>query len=163
MIDMAINNRANTIGFKSNELLCNKTVAPMETPDEAMKKAVDRFIRDEHVTEEAKRVFGQKSGDTFQKSNLSTEDKQAMIKKARAKAAGMSILFGPWSALYYSLRSDEKVAKKFGLDAEADKDLITNIKHQQTKASLPALFCGGIGAIVSYICNKAKNPKNIEI
>ena len=140
----------------------NVNAAGLNRPTETLKKDVNaRILSDEKV----KRLYGQNAGDTFTKSRpeMSTEDKQEMIKKARAKAAGMSILFGPLSTVYYSLRSDKKVAKKFGLDAEADKDLIKNIKHQQTKAALPALFANRIGAIVSFICNKAKDPSKIDV
>ena len=103
------------------------------------------------------------------KPELSTADKQEMIKNAKTKAAGWSILFGPTSILYYGLRSKRKVAKKFGLDREKDQDLIKRIKKEQVKATVPALLFTATGAlfslggIISYICNKAKNPSKIDV
>ena len=48
---------------------------------------------------------------------LTKEDKQQILYKARKSAAGWSILGEVISTIYYGLRSDETVAKKFDLDS----------------------------------------------
>ena len=88
-----------------------------------------------------------------------TEEKQAIIKKARVKSAGWSMLFGPLTTIACALRSDKKVAKKYGLDPEADKDLIRNIKLNQVKATIPSLF--GVG-LIGFICNACKKSSKID-
>lgn len=92
---------------------------------------------------------------------LTKEEKQEKILEARTTAAGWSCLGGIISTACYALRSDEKVAEKFGLDAQKDKDLIKEIKKQQVTATLPAaagtlLF--GVGTLATggatWIYNK---------
>ncbi len=91
---------------------------------------------------------------------LSVEEKQKMIKKARATAAGWSAFGGLFSALYYNFRSDEKVAKKFDLNLENDQKLVKQIKKEQAMWALTGTF--GFG-IIGYIVANCLNSKNIEI
>lgn len=60
--------------------------------------------------------------------DLTDEEKKELILKARTKAAGYSFWFGPLSVLYYGLRSDNTVAKKYDLDPKEDKKLIKKLK-----------------------------------
>ena len=99
---------------------------------------------------------------------LSKESKQEIVKKAKTKAAGWSSLFGIFNTLQYGLRSDKKVAKKFNLDAEKDKDLIKTIKREQVKSTLPAAIgsffgVGTISGVISWIYNKNSDAGKIEV
>jgi len=80
-------------------------------------------------------------------SQMSDEEKKELILKARTKAAGYAVFGGPFSTLYYGLRSDEKVARKFDLDPVADKKLVKQIKKEQMMWTLPsaaaAILIGG--------------------
>ena len=109
--------------------------------------------------------------DTFELSsnkNLSSktkEEKQEIMQEARTKAAGWSILFGPFDTLYYGLRSDEKVAKQFDLDADKDKGFIKNIKRQQMLCTLPSLI-PGFGIIPGLVCwlyNKNLDSSKLDV
>lgn len=93
---------------------------------------------------------------------LSTEDKQAIMKKARKTAAGWSILGNGFSTLYFGLRSDKTVAKKYGLDAEKDKDFIKEIKRQQTVQTIPSLLFN-VGGIAAWLYNATKNPDKLKV
>jgi hypothetical protein len=95
-----------------------------------------------------------------EKKDLSTEEKQKLIKSARNKASGWSTFGGPFSTLYYACRSNKTIAKKYNLDEEKDKDLIKNIKHTQTIWTLPAVI--GFG-IIGYIVSNSMSSKNIEV
>lgn len=99
------------------------------------------------------------------KRELTKADKQAIIQKARAKAAGWSIFGEGFSTLYYALRSDKTVAKKFDLDLNEDKKLIKQIKRDQTLATLPAVVpgLGSAGALVAYIYCKNQDPEDIKV
>lgn len=99
---------------------------------------------------------------------LSKGEKQEIVKKAKTKAAGWSSLFGIFNTLQYGLRSDKKVAKKFNLDAEKDKDLIKTIKREQVKSTLPAAIgsffgVGTISGVISWIYNKNSDAGKIEV
>ena len=61
-------------------------------------------------------------------AEMSDAEKQELILKARTKAAGYAFWGGAISSLYYGLRSDEKVAKKYNLDPVEDKDLVKKLK-----------------------------------
>lgn len=76
----------------------------------------------------------------FQGKNpeITNEKKQEIILKARTKACGWAVFGGTFSTLYYALRSDKKVADKFGLDIKEDKKLIKQIKKEQIKWTLPS-------------------------
>ena len=110
-------------------------------------------------------------GDSFEiqhkegKRELTKADKQAIIQKARAKAAGWSIFGEGFSTLYYALRSDKTIAKKFDLDLKEDKKLIKQIKRDQTLATLPAVVpgLGSAGALVAYIYCKNQDPEDIKV
>ena len=95
-------------------------------------------------------------------TELSKEDKQAIMKKARKTAAGWSILGNLFSTAYFGLRSDATVAKEYNLDAEKDKDFIHNIKRQQTIQTIPSLLFN-IGGIAAWIYNTAKNPGKLDV
>lgn len=99
------------------------------------------------------------------KRELTKTDKQAIIQKARAKAAGWSIFGEGFSTLYYALRSDKTIAKKFDLDLKEDKKLIKQIKRDQTLATLPAVVpgLGSAGALVAYIYCKNQDPEDIKV
>ena len=99
------------------------------------------------------------------KRELAKADKQAIIQKARAKAAGWSIFGEGFSTLYYALRSDKTIAKKFDLDLKEDKKLIKQIKRDQTLATLPAVVpgLGSAGALVAYIYCKNQDPEDIKV
>lgn len=96
---------------------------------------------------------------------LSKEDKQEILQKARSKAAGYSVFGGIFSTLYYGLRSDKKVAKKYDLDVEKDKKFIKQIKKEQTLWTLPASIpgMGILPGIVSYVYNKNLDPSDLEV
>lgn len=94
---------------------------------------------------------------------LSTKDKQAIMKKARKTAAGWSILGNFLSTLYFGLRSDKTIAKKYDLDVEKDKDFIKEIKRQQTIQTVPSLLSINAGGIVAWIYNTAKNPDKLSV
>ena len=99
------------------------------------------------------------------KRELTKADKQAIIQKARAKAAGWSIFGEGFSTLYYALRSDKTIAKKFDLNLKEDKKLIKQIKRDQTLATLPAVVpgLGSAGALVAYIYCKNQDPEDIKV
>ena len=99
------------------------------------------------------------------KRELTKADKQAIIQKARAQAAGWSIFGEGFSTLYYALRSDKTIAKKFDLDLKEDKKLIKQIKRDQTLATLPAVVpgLGSAGALVAYIYCKNQDPEDIKV
>lgn len=99
------------------------------------------------------------------KRELTKADKQVIIQKARAKAAGWSIFGEGFSTLYYALRSDKTIAKKFDLDLKEDKKLIKQIKRDQTLATLPAVVpgLGSAGALVAYIYCKNQDPEDIKV
>lgn len=99
------------------------------------------------------------------KRELTKADKQAIIQKARAKAAGWSIFGEGFSTLYYALRSDKTIAKKFDLDLKEDKKLIKQIKRDQTLATLPAVVpgLGSAGALVAYIYCKNQDQEDIKV
>lgn len=67
--------------------------------------------------------------------------------------------------MYYALRSDKTIAKKFDLDLKEDKKLIKQIKRDQTLATLPAVVpgLGSAGALVAYIYCKNQDPEDIKV
>ena len=115
-------------------------------------------IFDKKISQEELDAFLQSQ--KVKQSERTTEEKQAIIKKARVKSSGWSMLFGGLTTIACALRSDKKIAKKFDLDPEADKELIQNIRKNQVKASIPGLLgVGGIG----FLCNLCKKPEKIEV
>lgn len=90
------------------------------------------------------------------KKELSKPQKQEILRSARQKAAGYSCFGGLFSTLYYALRSNEKIARKYNLDPIADRAFIKQIKEDQTMWTLPATLGSGILGIVAYAiaCNK---------
>jgi hypothetical protein len=100
----------------------------------------------------------QKSG-----SNLSTEEKQKLIRSAKAKAAGWSVFTEEFSTLYYGLRSNKTIAKKYDLDTKEDKSLIKQIRKEQIKSTIPGVLFPGVGGIISYVYNKNADPSKIKI
>lgn len=102
--------------------------------------------------------------DTFElqskKSELTTEEKQEKMKSARKSGSGWSILFGPFATAYFALRSNDTVAKKFNLDPVKDKDLVEQIKKEQTMWSLPGFV--GLGLPVFLVSN-VLSSKDINV
>lgn len=95
--------------------------------------------------------------------SFTKEDRQAMVKKAKTKAAGWSVFGGAWSTLYYGLRSDKKIASKFDLDAEKDKALIRQIRNEQVTATLPGAFSRGLLGIFNWAHHKRKDASKYEV
>lgn len=95
------------------------------------------------------------------KDSFTKEQKQEIIKEAKEKASGWTILFGIWDTLYYGLRSDKTVAKKFDLNYnnEEDKKLVKKIKKEQVKSTLPAAAIGILCSLSSY-SSMTKNKVN---
>ena len=83
--------------------------------------------------------------------------------KARAKAAGWSILGEVISTLYYGLRSDKTVAKKYDLDPEKDRKFIKKIKRDQIVATLPGFVFPVFGGLIAYIYCKNQDPSEINV
>ncbi len=96
---------------------------------------------------------------------LTDEEKKELILKARTKAAGYSFWFGPLSVLYYGLRSDNTVAKKYDLDPKEDKKLIKKIKNEQLLWTLPACIPGIslVTGAAAYLYNKNCDTDNIDL
>lgn len=84
--------------------------------------------------------------DNFQKEYKGKTDKEKanIIYKSQTQAAGWSIFGSIFSCLYYALRSDDKIAKKYDLDKTNDKPLINEIRKKQTIATLPGVFELGV-------------------
>lgn len=128
------------------------------------------YVTDKAGVEALKEKYN-KSKDTVEisdktdKKTLTTEDKQELLQKARQKAAGYSVFGSFWSTLYYGLRSDEKVARKYNLDVNEDKKLIKQIKREQVYSTLPALIPGWqlVGGTISYIYNRNVDPSDIKV
>ena len=101
----------------------------------------------------------------FQSKKLSDPEKKELILKARTKAAGWSIFGGIFSTLYYGLRSNNTVAKKFNLDPDNDKALIKNIKREQLLWTVPSIIpgLGSIGGLAAYIYNKNCDANDIDL
>ena len=97
------------------------------------------------------------------KSALSKEDKQEILQKAKTKAAGWSVFGGVFSTLYYGLRSDKKVAEKHGLDPEADKAFVKQIKREQMISTLPGAIFEGVGGVISWLYNKNRDASKLEV
>ncbi|MBR3889415.1 hypothetical protein IKJ53_02770 [bacterium] len=97
------------------------------------------------------------------KKELTLEDKQVILQKARQTAAGWSVFGEAISTLYFGLRSNKAVAKKYDLDVERDKKLIKQIKKEQTIATLPGAVVPGIGGIVAYIYCRNTDSSEIDV
>ena len=98
--------------------------------------------------------------------SMSDEDKKELILKARTKAAGYAFWGGFLSTLYYGLRSDEKVARKYNLDPVEDKKLVKKIKKEQFLWTIPAAVPGlhWIVGAGEYLYNKCvANPDDISL
>lgn len=101
----------------------------------------------------------------FKGKELTDEEKKELVLKARTKASGYSFWFGPLSVLYYGLRSDKTVAKKYDLDPQADKKLIKKIKNEQLLWTLPACIPGMsfVTGGAAYLYNKNCDADKIEL
>ena len=88
---------------------------------------------------------------TGRSAEMSDSEKKELISEARTKAAGWSVFGGGFSTLYYALRSEKTVAKKYNLDPVEDKDLVKRIKKEQVKYSLPGIIEWGL---VAWIYSK---------
>lgn len=96
-------------------------------------------------------------------AELSKEDKQEILQKAKTKAAGWSVFGEGFSTLYYGLRSDKTIAKKYDLDEKADKAFIKQIKREQVKSTLPGFIFPGGGGVISWIYNKNRDASELEV
>ena len=103
---------------------------------------------------------------SFKGKELSELEKKKLVLDARTSASGWACLGGFISTLYYGLRSDDKVAEKYNLDVEKDKDLIKTIKKQQFLWTLPAAIpgAGNLLVIAPWIYNMAfAKPEDIKL
>lgn len=100
-----------------------------------------------------------------EEEHLTKEEKQEIIRKANTTAAGWSMLFSFLSTVYFGLRSDETVAKKYNLDPEKDKNFIKTIKSYQLLWTLPGIVpsIGSVAASVAWLFNKNRNAEKIDI
>ncbi len=94
-------------------------------------------------------------------AEMSDDEKKEMISEARTKAAGWSVFGGLFSTLYYALRSDDTVAKKFDLDPTEDKDLVKRIKKEQVKYTLPGIL--DLGVLAWLYAKFVAEPKDIKL
>ena len=69
------------------------------------------------------------------------------------------------SLLYYSLRSNDTIAKKYDLDKEQDKSLIKEIKTQQLLWTLPGIIpeLGAITGGIAWLYNKNMDAEKIDL
>lgn len=105
---------------------------------EDIKKAELEGINLDKTPKKDEVVFSTKAG------GPSEAEKKQIIYKSQTNAAGWSIIGGPISSLYYGLRSDETIAKKFDLDPKKDAKLINDVRKQQVIATLPGVVGFGI-------------------
>lgn len=98
-------------------------------------------------------------------TGLTELEKKEIVRSARSNASGWAIVGGPISLLYYGMRSNLTVAKKYQLDPEEDKALIKEIKTQQMLWTIPACVpgLGIIPGVVSWLYNQNMNPENIDL
>ena len=94
---------------------------------------------------------------------LSKEDKQAILKKAKTTASGWSAFVAGFSTLYFGLRSDNTIAKKYDLDEKQDKDFIKQIKREQFKSTLPGAIIPDGGGVVAWIYNKVRDESKLDV
>lgn len=99
----------------------------------------------------------------FKGSDIPEDEQKEIIRSARTDAAGWSILGDVFSTLYYGLRSNKTVAKKYDLDPEKDKNLIKEIKTQQTLWTLPGAVFPFFGGVFAWLYNKNMNPEKIDL
>lgn len=106
-----------------------------------------------------------KGDNDIDNTKMSEMEKKEMVRSARSKAAGWSIFGGMFSTLYYGLRSENKVARKYGLDPIEDKPLIKTIKTQQMLWTLPSCLpgVGLLGGIVSWLYNKNMDAASVDL
>lgn len=123
-----------------------------KTEEVASPKIVDEEIGDSVEIKHKKGTY-----------ELTKADKQQILSKARAKAAGWSILGEFVSTIYYGLRSDKTVAKKFDLDPEKDKEFIKKIKRDQMIATLPGALIPSVGGIFAYLYCKNQDTSKIDV
>ena len=97
-----------------------------------------------------------------ERPELTKEAKQKIAKDARSNAAGWATFGGIFSTLYYALRSDETVAKKYDLDMEKDKAFIKDIKSAQVKWTIPGILGPELG-VFGWIYNKLRDPEKIDV
>ncbi|MCI1273336.1 MAG: hypothetical protein LKG27_02750 [Clostridiaceae bacterium] len=106
-------------------------------------------------------AFERTDNECGRSANMTTEEKQDLIKSARNKAAGWTIFGGVFSTLYYACRSNNTVAEKYGLDPKKDKELVQQIKHTQTVWTLPGSIFG-VG-VISWIVSKCCSARDIDV
>lgn len=96
-----------------------------------------------------------------EENSLTKAEKQELVLKARTTAAGWSAIGGVITTACYALKSDKKIAKKYGLDENKDKNLVRTIRKQQVLATVPSIagcLLFGIGTLftggATWIYNK---------
>lgn len=72
-------------------------------------------------------------------SGLSKAEKKQVIYKSQTNASGWAIFGHLISTLYFGLRSDDTIAKKYNLDTKKDQNFINEIRKKQVIATLPSL------------------------
>ncbi len=99
------------------------------------------------------------------RKDLTDEEKKELVLKARTRASGYSFFFGPFSVLYYGLKSDNAVAEKYDLDPKEDKKLIKKIKKEQLLWTLPACIPGLhlVAGGAAYLYNKNCDADDINL
>ena len=107
---------------------------------------------------------GKSKKDTFQKENKPKLSKKEIKHLARNNASGWSIFGGVLSTLYYGLRSNKTIAKKYKLDVEKDKDFIKEIRKDQVLWTIPgAVMQGPLGGILAWIYSKTQDESDMKI
>ena len=94
---------------------------------------------------------------------LSKEDKQEILKKAKTTAAGWSVFGEGFSTLYYGLRSNKTIAKKYNLDEKQDKAFIKQIKREQVISTLPGVIFPSGGGVINWLYNKVRDESKLDV
>lgn len=157
-MEMKVQNSAYTFGANQTE-----TALPQQKTEQSKEiEDFDAKLKAETPESDVAVLNKQKADEMGEdKSELSKEEKQEILKKATAKAAGWAVLFGIFDTAYYGLRRDKTVAKRFDLDVEKDKNFIKQIKKEQVKATLPSVIGTVLGNIVAASATR-KGKANIS-
>ncbi len=98
--------------------------------------------------------------DEFKKEYEAKTEKQKkeIIYKSMTNASGWTIFGGALSTIYYWVRSDEKIAKKYDLDVEKDKEFVNQIRKKQILSTLPGVILG-VGILSWVVIKLAAKPE----
>ena len=97
------------------------------------------------------------------KSVLTKAQKQEILRSSLQSAAGWGIVFGVFSTLYYGLRSDNTVAKKYNLDPKADASLIKKIKSNQVLWTLPGALLPIAGGLAAWLFAMNRDASKMDV